>query len=623
MQSFGRKALSSLSFVSSLALSGVAAAAITFVAGEARAQKPTSQTTEYSPYEKETIRRALKGTGLEVDPSPEGKVIERIDTTRIEVLEDRDPGPELLKPIPILSPVGKYVTRGMLNALHYTSRDYVIRREMLLKEGDEYVQVLVDETARNMRTNMPLQVSVVIIVPLKGTEPDKVRLLIITKDIWSLRLSFDLSVTPGGLERLLIVPQETNLLGRHHTLQTSFTYQPESYTLGAGYKIPRFGTSWIGASAGGSIYINRRTFTPEGSGASFSIGQPLYSTRTEWAWNTGASFLNYEYRRYVNAHVGLFDSLTTQGFDAIPTEYRSRTYSASASVTRSFGWAIKNNFALAFNAGNSSYDPGDLSQYNPRAAADFVQRFVPQGETRVYPSISWATYSTSFLRTLDVNTLALQEDFRLGHDVGASFYPVFKGLGSTRNILGASAHAGYTLPIGDGLVGANVTWFSEWNEGNVTDASVGASFGAVSPRIGIGRVVMNTSFLNRYQNYLRARTLTGGDDRLRGYPSNFFYGKDSIFYNLEFRSTSISVVSCQLGGVAFYDVGDAADGFSNLHAKQSLGVGIRALFPQVNRAVFRADLAFPIERGPFPQTGVLTRVDPVGFYFSFNQAFGP
>ena len=121
---------------------------------------------------------------------------------------------------------------------------------MLLDEGEPYQQILVDETARNMRANMPLQVSIVIIVPVKGTTPDKVGLLVITKDIWSLRLSFDVAVTPGGVENLLIVPQETNLFGWHHTASTRFQYQPETYTFGVGYKIPRFGTSWIGAVDG-------------------------------------------------------------------------------------------------------------------------------------------------------------------------------------------------------------------------------------------------------------------------------------------------------------------------------------------------------------------------------------
>lgn len=582
---------------------------------EARAQRPTSQSTEYSPYEKETIARALSATGLQIDPSPEGKVIERIDTLRLEVLEDRDPIPDEVLGIP---------TRKLLNSLHFTSRDFVIRRESLLAEGEPYVQVLADETARNMRAHMPFQVSIVIIVPVKASAPDKVGLLIITKDIWSLRLSFDVAVTPGGVENLLIVPQETNLFGWHHTAQTRFQYQPETYTFGAGYKIPRFGSSWIGASAAASITINRRTGEAEGSAASLTVGQSLYSTRTDWAWGADATYAVGIARRYINAQVATFDSRATPNVrDGIPTIYESRSFGASVGVTRSFGWGFKNNFGLTMNASTAAYDTIGLERFDPRAAADYVQRFVPVGETRVYPAFTWATFSNDYLRTLDINTLALQEDYRLGHTFTASVYPVRKALGSTRDFIGLSASAGYGLALGDGLAAASVSTFAEQQEDVLSDASVSAGLTVVTPRFGLGRLVMNTSFVNRYRNYLRARTTTGGDDRLRGYPSNFFFGKDAVFYNLEFRTTSVEILKAALGAVAFYDAGDAAQGFDMLHAKQSVGFGIRALFPQVNRLVFRADLAFPLKRGPFPETGIPTPVDPVGFFFAFGQAFGP
>jgi outer membrane protein assembly factor BamA len=582
----------------------------------ARAQKPTSTSTEYSPYEKETIARALAATGMQIDPSPEGKTVERVETLRLEVLEDRDPIPDEVIGIK---------ARKLLNSLHYVSRDFVIRRQMLLDVGEPYQQILADETARNMRANMPLQISIVIIVPVKGTTPDKVGVLVITKDIWSLRLSFDVAVTPGGVENLLIVPQETNLLGWHHTVQTRFVYQPETYTFGVAYKIPRFDTTWIGASTGASITINRRSGEAEGAAGSLSVGQGLYSTRTDWAWGADASYTVGISRRYVNAQVATFDSRETPNIlDNIPSQYKSKSYGASVGVTRSFGWGFKNNFNLSLNASSSEITTFDLSRFNPAAAADFVNRTVPVGETRVYPSLTWATFQNDYLRTLDVSTLSLQEDFRLGHDVSASVYPVRKAFGSTRDLVGVSAHAGYGVALGDGLAAASVSTFAENSEGVLTDASVSAGLTAVTPRfLGFGRLVMGTSFVNRYKNYLRSRTITGGDDRLRGYPSNYFFGKDAVFYNIELRTTSVELLKCAFGAVAFYDVGDAAEGFDMLHAKQSVGVGLRALFPQLNRLVFRTDLAFPLKRGPFPETGIPTQVDPVGFFFSFGQAFGP
>lgn len=606
---------------------------VPFAPRAAHAQKPVSRTTEYSPYEKETIKNALEATGLRIDPAAEGKTVDRVDIVRLEVLEPRDPVPESVLGIK---------ARKIGNSLHYTSRDFVIRREMLVKEGEPYVQVLVDETARNMRANMPFQVSVVIILPVKSEDPNKVSLLVITKDIWSLRLSFDLGVTPGGLERFLLKPQETNLLGWHHTASTTFLYQPESLSFGVGYSIPRFGSSWIGASIGTGLIVNRRSGELEGSSASVSVGQGLYSTRTEWAWGADAGYSIGVARTYSNAAVlGYASPALSPGARAaclaanvpdcnrIPITYNSRSVTASVGATRSFGWGFKNNFNISFGASLSEFEPFDLSRFNPVAAADFIQQRVPVGENRVGPTLTWSTFGTSFLRTLDVSALALQEDIRLGHSASASIYPVLKAFGSTRDLIGVKGSVGYTVAMGDGFASAALSAGAENQltdpngeaRDRVTDASVSAGFSVVTPRLGFGRLFFATSTTNRFKNYLRSRSTIGGDDRLRGYPSNFFTGKDLLVMNMEFRTTSVEILKCAFGAVAFLDSADAANGFDNLSLKQSAGFGIRALFPQVNRAVFRADLAFPLKRGPFPDRGIDTPIDPVGFFFSFNQAF--
>lgn len=592
-------------------------------AGEARAQ-PTSSATEYSDYEREAIDAALKDLGRKIDPAPEGKTIGTITSVRLEVLEPRDPGPELLRRVPLLSPGGRYLKKSMLNSLHVLSKEYVIRRELLLAPGEPYRQVLVDETARNMRSRMPMQVSLIVIVPVESSAPGEVDLLVITKDIWSLRLSFDIAATAYGVEDLVIVPQETNFLGRHHTLQTRFQLQPETLTFGVGYKVPRFGRSWVGADASAAVFMNRRSFSPEGSSVGVSVGRPLSSTRAEWAWSADAGYAVGVARRYSKAKVVLFNSSLTPERDGIPWEYDSRSVSASAAVTRSFGWGVKHNFSLGLNAKSSSYSLPDRSRFDPVAVADFRDHWLPRGEARVYPALTYRTYKNDYLRTLDINTLALQEDYRLGHDASVSLYPVMRALGSSRDLVGGSAKLAYAVAMGDGLAGASASASAEVHDGEVSDGAIGVSFGAVTPRIfGLGRIAMNASLSNRYANYLNGRTSVGGGDRLRGYPTGFFLGKDAVYYNIEYRSRSVEILKAQLGAVAFFDAADAAQGLDKLHAKQSLGFGLRALFPQVNRLVFRLDVAFPMDRGPFVIAGTPTYVDPVGIFFAFDQAFAP
>src|SRR5437763_10182281 len=81
-----------------------------------------------SPYEAESLRRAIESVHGSIDVTPEGKIVEGIDVVALEVIEDRDPAP------------------AFLNVLHTTTRRKTIVRESLLRPGDLYRKERVDET---------------------------------------------------------------------------------------------------------------------------------------------------------------------------------------------------------------------------------------------------------------------------------------------------------------------------------------------------------------------------------------------------------------------------------------------------------------------------------------------
>ena len=562
-------------------------------------EAPKTNKQGYSSYEKDTIADALKAVGGEVDPAPEGKYVEGIDVVRLEVFEERDPLP-------------RFAIR-VLNSVHTTSKDWVIRREALMEEGQQYSQALLDETERNLR-RLSAQVTVGLAVPMKGSAPDRVRVLVISKDVWSLRLNWDLQANSGGLESLTLKPSETNLFGIHHVAAGSFQYAPESYTLGGSYNIPRFGKSYIGANADAAIIMNSARGEPEGSVGSFVVGQPLYTTRTPWAWSAGTGWTTSVYRRYSNAKVFQFDSNKTSGEDRIPFQYEQRLASVSGGVTRSFGWQFKHDVSVNFGYSSNNYRTFDLSAYNPIAADDFRSR-LPVSDARSGPSVQYHSYTTNYHRITDFETLGLQEDYRLGHDIYVQAYPMTQALGSTRTFLGVFGSAQYTVPMGTGLARVSIESTTEAEETRLADASWEARARFVSPRFLAGRLVFDAGILNRYRNYLNRQTVLGGDTRLRGYPSRFFQGSDFWVYNLEYRSRPIRLASLYFGGAIGYDVGDAFDGFGNFRPKQGVGVGLRVLIPQLNRIVFRADLGIPLTR-PLPRG-----VDPITFFVAFGQAF--
>jgi|HubBroStandDraft_1064217.scaffolds.fasta_scaffold11086_5 hypothetical protein len=563
----------------------------------AQAPPAAERAQVYSAYELETIGDVLSSRHLVRERKPEGKIIERIDVAPLDVFERRDPLP------------------AWLDVFHATTHRSVISREMLLHEGERYQQTLVDETLRNLRA-LP-QLSLVLVVATAGTAPDRIGVVIITKDVWSLRASWDIVATPGGIEELDLEPTETNLFGTHQTVRALAVYEPSAYTFGVGYTIPRLDVSRIAVLADAEVMVNRASGSPEGSYGSLTAGQPLYSGLAHWSWDAVVQWEDVVTRRYVNAQLSDYVDPTTNLL--VPYQYRTDFYGAQYELTRSFGWNTKQDFTFSAGINRAVYRV-PATGLNPIAVADFIRDRVPMSDTSVGPSIRYRTYTKRYLRVIDFDSLALQEDYGLGHDIVLRAAPSFRALGGSRNVVDVYAAAQYTFAIRDGLFRVSLSSDNGIEPSQISDAVVTPWAHLVTPTIGkLGRIVVDGGLEYRWRNYLKAQEIVGGDDRIRGFPTNYFVGPDMLAYSVELRSRPVEILSCQLGAVAFYDVADAFNGFSQFEPYQSTGVGFRALFPWLDRVVFRGDIGFPLKRPVDPTTGAL--IPPYGFIVSFGQAF--
>jgi hypothetical protein len=576
--------------------------------------QPVSLTTRYSAYEDQAIRDAASALGTELDPAPQGKEIERVDFVRIEPIDPHDPAPLVL------------------NRVHVTSRPSVLRHELLVREGSTWSDVLVDESARNLRL-LP-QLSLVLCVPMRGSSPDRVRLVVITKDVWSLYVDFDL-VLSGGLQNLDLEPKETNFLGLHQTVLGRFVLTPDTYSLGASYQVPRFAGRFLSFSADANVILNSGNGSSEGHYGSVSVGRPLHSSLTEWAWAANVQWDDKVFRQYNGTQVCTWSA--PSNCDApgqsptgpppyVPWMYRQRTILEEAELVRSYGWKTKGDFSVGASMGNASYiAPQPSPGVDRTAIKEFMAAVAPRSEARVGPFVQWHGYSSDFLRITDFDTLALQEDYRLGHEVYLRVYPVLSALGSTRDFVGTYAAASYGARLGDGVARALVESTIEGGPDDIKDAYINAEIGVATPRLlGIGRLALDLTVLDRLRNYMNALSSLGYDSRLRGYPTQKFHGWDMVVSNLEFRFRPVEIASLQFAATAFYDVGDAfgdaTHGFESLSPKQSVGVGLRVLFPQVTRSVLRIDLGVPLS-GPSIPGGIQAALAP-GPFVTFGQALG-
>ena len=217
---------------------------------------------------------------------------------------------------------------------------------------------------------------------------------------------------------------------------------------------------------------------------------------------------------------------------------------------------------------------------------------------------------------VNVETLSLQDDLALGHEVRLRLYPASTELGSSRSLMGIAWGIGYAIPLGTGIASASGGAEIELARNNQNDVLFDAGARVISPKLGPGRFHLDTVVFDRYRNYLNAPPLTiGGESRLRGYDYNLFQGDKLVALNLEFRSVPLELYGAHLAGVMFCDSGHAADSIAELSLKYSCGGGVRLLFPQFDRVVFRLDVGVPLS-GDYPGSE-----DPSpGWIFSFGQA---
>jgi hypothetical protein len=590
----------------------------TAAAQAAKPAKPEAETRRYSPLEIERIRRALLRVGGSLDPDPAGKRIESIEVVALPVFEPEDPGPTFL------------------NWFHATTQNYVIEREVLFGIGSAYEQRRSDEIERNLRSL--LLFSVVVGLPVRGREPDSIRYVIVTKDLWSLRVGWDGRINKGVVDYLSMAPTERNLFGTGRQLFGNLAFGRRTYTVGAGFYEPRLAGSRTRILVKANAIVNCQDGEIEGSSGAFQYSRPLYSTRARWSYGTSVAWSNVRNPLPVTGNLeGAICSasnadeiqVTLQGGKKaiLPNQYYFDSQSFAQSFTRSYGYAYKTNLSFGFEAIRSAYGDADLSRVRagnaepPLTAVEYstlinyYDRLVPTSTTRLGPFFQIQSFTTNFHRDINSETLALQEDvdFRLGQVASLKVYPALRALGSTRDLLGMDATLSYATSVDTGYVKGSITHEVELSRPEDTDAALSLAFRFTSPRLKLGRFVYDARVVDHYRNFRNTPLGLGGTNRLRGYQNTVAVGSHYVVGNLEFRSRPVEILSAQLAAVLFHDMGDAFDKFGEIHLRQGVGGGIRFLAPQLDRDVFRVDVGVPV---PFSERG-----GEVTVIATFGQAF--
>jgi hypothetical protein len=569
--------------------------------GEARgAGKPPGKLDVRSQYEESLVRAALLRAGYssdDLDPAPEGKTIEaiRIDASKVILPGDL--------------PASSKLPWTLLNRFHVRTRDEVIARELLFRTGDAFRRDLFEESGRNLRTLFIL--SVARLVAVRGSLPDRVIVLVVTKDQWSLRLNTSFAIDQARLDAFGFQFAEHNLLGRNKRVSFDFTLDPGRYGFGGSYTDPRIWGSRHALKIVGMAFFNRQSNTVEGGQLAFTIGRPLFALRTRFAWEAALTYIQ-DIQRYFSGGDLYLRRVGPPGMEeGVPDVFLRRIINASAKLTYSTGLVHKANFSVGFRVQDSRYGlPPDFPPEISAAARAAYAAILPRSESAAGPFVSMDLFTARYVRLQNIQTLALSEDFRLGPQLQleARFAARHFGLSSDfgeisasfsdqryfrDNLFQISAQAGLRVQAG------------VYPGSRLVNEYVLLQLRETSPRFGPLRLHLFGRINLRAHDLDNQRLTLGADSALRGFAPRQFQGNSQYRVNAELRTTALNLWTVHVGGVLFYDGGDApvalntydrGGNFRSAGYHQDIGIGARILLPQFNRDVVRLDLAFPFER---------------------------
>jgi hypothetical protein len=211
-----------------------------------------------------------------------------------------------------------------VNALHITTREYVIRRELLLGAGQPWDSARAAESARNLR-----RLGVFRQVRVDSVRSDSGLVMRVeTRDGWSTRPDFRFRSTGGELDYTLALIED-NLLGTASQASLLYRSNPDRTTTVLGFRQPRLVAGRIGLNA---RWDNRS----DGERIAAVVSQPFFRLESRNAWG-----------------------VTAESRDERILRFNAGVATAADSVFRDYS-LVRVDAAHAFHAGTDGYLRGSV-----------------------------------------------------------------------------------------------------------------------------------------------------------------------------------------------------------------------------------------------------------------------
>ena len=473
------------------------------------------------------------------------------------------------------------------NALHPETRDSVIRKFLLFREGDEYKPERLAESERNLRALHYLKsATVTALEPHDGV----VDVVVITQDAWSIAPETQAG-NKGGETTYGASLSDTNVLGLGKEMAVSWN---------KGVDRTRFGVDYQDAALNKDLWTTHIAYghTSDGYDHRLQVRRPFFSFATPWA--ADISFQGYRLTDKTYE-----DGVAVSGFSQKHTQ-----------MILAYGRALGESDVVASRVTGGLRFTDD--SFGP--AEEFPDEAMPQRRSYRYLFARYEHADNDFLKLNFVNKDIRYEDFNLGMQYSAEFglSPRAFGLDTTSTYGRVQASTGWRFGQ-HAFVLPSAAIESRFDGGpQNTIATAGLAFvlrgNSRYPTATVARIAYNAGWRTDPELQFYADGLTG----LRAYRVYAFAGTRSLVMNLEQRMY-LGREMLQLfspGVVAFIDAGNAANpGSGNLSKLYTdVGVGLRVGLPRTPKNLIRVDFGYALRQDLRGNKGLMVTV-------SSGQAF--
>ncbi|MCC6220564.1 MAG: hypothetical protein IT291_04900 [Deltaproteobacteria bacterium] len=482
-----------------------------------------------------------------------------------------------------------------VNNLKISTREDIIRRELLFKEGDKLDTFLLQESERVLRS-LPF-LHKVSITPIRDGK--YIDIIVSVQDTWTLIPQFSFS-TGSGSDKMSAGIVETNVMG--YGKRAELFYADDE-----GRK--KIEGVWDDQRLLGSYKRLLLGHFQRSDGYRFVgfFGQPFRNLIEKTSWGVNTDLYDIVGKLFVNGDERFI--------------YRTRNRDVHGNFSHAFGDPedVLHRGALGYRYLRTEFISADEDDFDdvdvdPESVSTDPS-LLAQDREFSGPTLSYERIEPDFVALNYIDRFERVEDFNLGNQFILGLHLASHMMGSAADtaIISANESDGFRLsPLSfvRGDLGISSRLDNSGAENSIIRgelkyyAVLGSQY---AKGFFIGKHTLASSFAVDYSEDLDRdkEFLLGASEGLRGYESRTFTGDKRVILNVEdrFHITEDVFRLVSIGGVFFFDVGGSTtDSFGNLISSDlysDVGFGLRFGFPRSSGgSVLRIDFAIPLRNSP-------------------------